>query len=141
MLMIVVVCVIIVFLIFGCQTQKQWNNKGFNRGWIDTATVTVYDTIHIKGSSKDTLFMSSNDTIFLRDSMFVTKYFYNTVTKQNYIHTDVPAQEKVVVKEIHITTLKEIAYTFWDHLKAVWFVWLGLFILLIIIAIVSLFKK
>ena len=134
--------IIFALIIFAsCQTQKQWSKKGFNRGWIDTSTVTVYDTIHIKGSSKDTLFMSSNDTIFLRDSMFVTKYFYNTVTKQNYIHTDVPAQEKVVVKEIHITTLKEIAYTFWDHLKAVWFVWLGLFILLIIIAIVSLFKK
>jgi hypothetical protein len=132
---------ILLIVFASCQTAKQWNKKGFERGWIDTATISIYDTVHILGSSKDTLFYSSSDTIVLKDSMFVTKYFYNTITKQSYLTTTVPNKDVPFIKEIHKTTIKEVAYTFWDHLKAVWFVWLGLFVLLIIIALIALFKK
>ena len=136
------VLLIIAFLMFAsCQTQKQWNKKGFDRGWIDTVTVKVYDTIRFKGSSKDTLFMSSSDTIFLSDKNFITKYYYDTITKNNYLKTIVNNRDTIVVREIHNTSIKEVKYSFVDHLKAVWYVWLGLFVLLCVIAIVALFKN
>lgn len=134
--------VIFILIIFAsCQTQKQWNKKGFERGWVDTSTVTVYDTIHFKGSSKDTLFMSSSDTLFLKDKNFTTIYFRDSITHKIYLKTVVNNRDTTVIREVHTTTFKEAKYTFTDHLKAVWYVWLGLFVLLIIIALMALFKK
>jgi len=132
----------ILFIVFAsCQTAKQWSKKGFERGWIDTSTVTVYDTITIKGSSKDTLFYGSVDTLFLKDKNFTTTYFRDSITQKIYLKTVVNNRDTTVIKEIHTTTLKEAKYTFLDHLKAVWYVWLGLFVLLILIALIALFKK
>lgn len=139
--MIVVVCVIIGFLIFGCQTKKQWSKKGFNRGWVDTATVRIYDTVRLEGSTKDTLFMSSKDTIVLSDKNFITKYYYDTITKNNYLKTIVNNRDTIVVREIHNTSFKATQYSFADHLKAVWYVWLGLFVLVVVIALISILKK
>ena len=133
--------VLLLIVFASCQSQKQWSKKGFNRGWIDTSTVTVYDTIHFKGSSKDTLFFHSKDTLILQDKNFITKYYYDTITKNNYLKTIINNRDTIVVREVHTTNLKELKYTFTDHLKAVWYVWLGLFILLITITLIALFKK
>lgn len=137
----IILAITLVLCLSSCQSQKQWSKKGFNHGWVDTSTVIVYDTIKIKGSSLDTLFMHSNDTVFLSDKNFTTKYFYDTVTKNNYLKTIVNNRDTVVVREMHNTSFKTIPYTFLDHLKAVWYVWLGLFVLLCIIALIALFKK
>ena len=139
-LMLAIIFVMLI-LVTSCQSQKQYQKKGLKRGWIDTSMVIVYDTIKIKGSSLDTLFMHSNDTVFLSDKNFTTKYFYDTVTKNNYLKTIVNNRDTVVIREIHNTSFKAISYTFTDHLKAVWYVWLGLFVLLCIVALIALFKK
>lgn len=134
--------IIFALIIFAsCQTQKRWSKKGFERGWIDTATVTVYDTIHFKGSSMDTMFFHSKDTIVLSDKNFTTKYYYDTITKNNYLKTIVNNRDTIVIREVHTTSFKALKYSFTDHLKAVWYVWLGLFVLLCIIALIALFKK
>jgi len=134
-----VVFALIVFA--SCQTQKQWNKKGFDRGWVDTLTTKVYDTIHFKGSSRDTLFYGSTDTLFLKDKNFTTTYFRDSVTHKIYLKTIVNNRDTVVIKEIHKTNLKEVQYTFADHLKAIWYIWLGLFVLLVIIALYAIIKK
>jgi len=128
-------------LVVSCQTQKQWSKKGFERGWVDTNTVKVYDTIHFEGSSRDTLFYGSTDTLFLKDKNFITTYFRDSVTHKIYLKTIVNNRDTVVIKEIHTTNLKEVKYTFTDHLKAVWYVWLGLFVLLVVIALYAIIKK
>ena len=128
-------------ILASCQTQKQWSKKGFNRGWVDTAMVKVYDTIHIKGSSKDTLFYGSVDTLFLKDKNFTTTYFRDSVTQKIYLKTIVNNRDTIVIREVHTTSFKALKYSFTDHLKAVWYVWLGLFVLLCIIALIALFKK
>ena len=134
--------IIFALIIFtSCQTARQWNKKGLERGWIDTATVTVYDTIKIKGSSKDTLFYGSVDTIFFKDKNFTTTYFRDSITHKIYLKTVVNNRDTTVIREVHTTTVKSPQYSFTDHLKAVWYVWLGLFVLLIVIALIALFKK
>lgn len=128
-------------ILASCQTQKRWSKKGFERGWIDTATVTVYDTVRFIGSSKDTLFYGSVDTLFLKDKNFTTTYFRDSVTQKIYLKTIVNNRDTIVIREVHSTNFKALKYSFTDHLKAVWYVWLGLFVLLCVIALIALFKK
>lgn len=141
MFIIAVILMIVWILILGCQTQKQWSKKGFDRGWMDTTTIKIYDTIHFVGSSKDTLFYGSVDTLFLKDRNFTTTYFRDSITHKIYLKTIVNNRDTTVIKEIHTTNLKEVQYTFIDHLKAVWQVWFGLFVLFIIIALITILRK
>lgn len=99
-------------------------------------TLLLTDTTIIKGSSVDSLFTFSKDTIVISDSNQTIKYFYNTVTHQNYIKGEV--KERTVVKEIRVPYEKIVVkeLTWWQEHKD-WIFMIALFIILMLI----LFRK
>lgn len=131
-----IVAVLLLQCVMACNPQKRWSNKGHRRGWIDTATVKVYDTLHFYGSSKDTLFLHSKDSIFLRDKLFTTVYYHDTITNKTYLRTIVNPRDTVIIKEVHTTKVQETEYSVWDHFRALWWFPLALIVLAVILFIV-----
>jgi len=141
-----IICLILFVCIIGacltsCQSQKQFVKKGFERGWIDTSKIKLIDTVKFYGSSKDTSFLYSSDTIVLQDKNFTTFFYRDTVTQKHYLKTIVNNHDTVIVREVQQTIVKATEYTFTDHLKAVWYIWLILFALMLIIGIWALSRK
>lgn len=127
---------IFVLLTMGsCQTQKQWNKKGFQNGWIDTSTTYKRDTIHFFGGTKDTLFHWTKDSLILKDSRFTTTIYSDTVHHTIYARTLVNNRDTTVVREIHTTKYTQVKATVWDALKEVWWLFIVIGVLFLIIII------
>jgi hypothetical protein len=90
--------IFVLFAVASCNANKWWLDKGKRKGWLDTITTVKYDTIRLNGSQKDSAFIFSSDTIWLRDKLFTTYYFRDTITQKD---TVVKVEEKkVVVQEV-----------------------------------------
>lgn len=99
-------------------------------------TIRISDTTIVKGSSVDSLFSFSKDTVVVSDSNQIIKYFYNTVTHKHYIKGEV--KDRVIVKEIPVpyekvkVVLKDESW--WELiLKYMGLIALGILIILVIV--------
>ncbi len=140
-IMLWVLFAIFIASLFSCSPQKRWSDKGFRKGWIDTSTIKLIDTVHFAGSSKDTSWLFSKDTVFLKDENFTTYYFRDTITHKQYLKTIVNNHDTVIVREIHHTSIQVSKFSFVDHIKALWPIWLGLIAVIFIIGAVIFYLK
>jgi len=131
---------IALMMLISCSPQKRWSDKGFRKGWIDTSKIKLIDTVHFYGSSKDTSFLYSKDTIILKDDNFTTFFYNDTTTHHHYLKTVVNNHDTVIVREVQRTTVKVSEYSFTDHIKALWPLWLGLLALIILMFIWRILK-
>ena len=57
---------ICLLILSSCQTQKKWQRKGYEKGWLKDSVITKYDTI--KGYSHDTIIQF--DSVHHTDTLF-----------------------------------------------------------------------
>lgn len=94
-------------------------------------TVRISDTTIVKGSTVDSLFIFSGDTITVSDSNQTIKYFYNNVTHKHYIKGEV--RDREVVKEIKVPYVKYILpkKSWWDTYQG--------YIIVILLSVIAIF--
>jgi hypothetical protein len=87
---------------FGCKTSDQKLAKLIEKHpeLLHKDTITVYDTTFVKGSTVDSIFTFTRDTVIVSDSIQAIKYFYNYETKHHYIKGEV--KDRIVTKEIKV---------------------------------------
>lgn len=57
---------ICLLILSSCQTQKKWQKKGYEKGWLKDSVITKYDTI--KGFELDSIYLF--DTLHHTDTLF-----------------------------------------------------------------------
>ena len=57
---------LLILLSVGCQTQKKWQKKGYEKGWLKDSVITKYDTL--RGYEIDTVVQF--DSIHHTDTLF-----------------------------------------------------------------------
>ncbi len=98
-------------------------------------TIKLTDTLITQGTTKDSNFTFSGDTVYIKDSILTIKYFYNKETHKHYIKGEVKSD--TIIKEIKVPYDKFIIpkRNWWDTYKDYIIV-----ILLVLIAIFA-FKR
>jgi len=105
--------IFIVLFLFSCSPEKRLARMIKKYPQLITKDTLYYkDTIYIKGSQVDSVFLFNGDTVVIRDSAMIIKYYYNTLTRENYIKGEVIADtiyrekkipyEKVILKQSDI---------------------------------------
>lgn len=116
---------VLTIFVIACSPQQRLNHllKKNPDLFIDTA-ITIHDTVSIKGSTIDTTFSASNDTIIIHDSIQTITYIYDKVHDKVYIKGDVherlvPITKVITVKSPVVTKLEYKEH--WWAMPLVWY--------------------
>jgi hypothetical protein len=105
-------------LLFSCTPEKRLARLVKKHPHLKTTDTIVYrDTITLPAHTKDTSFKFHGDTIVLRDSVFIIKYFYNKQTNEHYIKGERVQDTLYIEKKIPFEKIvvKQDPLTFWDR--------------------------
>jgi hypothetical protein len=80
-------------------------------------TLMVRDTIITQGSTLDSTFIFSGDTVYVRDGRQEIKYFYNTTTQHHYIKGEVKPDTIYFEKKVPFEKIVVSESRFWSGFR------------------------
>lgn len=110
----------ILIAVTSCSPQRRLNRLVKNHPELMVKdTINIIDTTIRPGSKLESLFDFTGDTVYIRDSVFTIKYFYDTQTHKHYIAGETKAD--TIIKNIPVymdkIVVKEPELSFWTKYK------------------------
>lgn len=97
-------------------------------------TLTLRDTIYRAGSVRDSVFIFSGDTVYIRNDRQEIKYFYNTTNQHHYIKGEVKGDTVFYEKKVPYEKVVVQRSGFWSGFKWGFFGSISVFLILVILA-------
>lgn len=88
-------------------------------------TLTLRDTLFRPGSVRDSSFIFTGDTVYIRDGKQEIKYFYNTTNQHHYIKGEVKPDTIFYEKKIPYEKIVVSESRFWSGFGWGLFTWVG----------------
>ena len=128
---------LLILLSVGCQTQKKWQKKGYEKGWLKDSVITKYDTL--RGYEIDTLVQF--DTLNHTDTLFTYQNGLKVTTivkwRERQVKQIINQKDTIFEHRISTKVLKEP--TKWWHKYEI-IIWLFLLILTFAVLVLKLTK-
>lgn len=89
---------------------NHWKRTGYSKGWLTDSTDIDTQIVMSKEYKSDSSFFFNKDTIYLygKDSVFITKYFYDRVNNKGYVATILPSRpEKTIITKTTTRTIEK----------------------------------